>query len=298
MEIIADFQDLCGEGPRWNTSEQTLYWTDLLRPRLYRCRWADRKPEVLSERFQISGFVFNRPGGLLITNVSGIWLWDLESEPALIAEEHDGHKCIMNDCIADPEGRVFSGSYFRNPSTGDFDRVGCLFRVDYDGSVSVIDDGFRLSNGLGFSLDYKTLYFVDSADRVIYAYDRQLTDGTLSNRRVLVKVPATEGIPDGLTVDAEGYLWCAHWFGGCVIRYDPDGVVERRVEMPASQVSSVAFGGPEMADLFVTSAAKTDSLDIAPTGYDPDRMFTGGPVYRFNPGVQGRDQFFARIVKH
>lgn len=297
IEVIANFGDLCGEGPRWNSREQALYWTDLLRPRLYRCGWAERKPEILSQRFQVSGFVFNEAGGLVVTNVTGIWLWDLQSEPALIAREQDGHTCIMNDCIADPEGRVFSGSYFRNPSTGNFDRVGYLFCVDNDGSVSIVDEGFRLSNGLGFSLDHRTFYFVDSADRVIYAYDRRLTDGALSNRRVLVHVPATEGIPDGLTVDAEGYLWCAHWFGGCLIRYDPEGAVERRIEMPAAQVSSVAFGGPDLEDLFVTSAAKTDSLNIAPPGYDPNRMFTGGPVYRFKPGVQGRDQFFARIVK-
>ena len=295
FEVVADYQDICGEGPLWNTREQALYWTDLARRRFYRCAWADRRSEIVSENMQVSGFAFNEPGGYLVTNIKGIWIWDAKSEPILLAAEVDGHKCIMNDCVADPEGRVFSGSYRRNDH-GEFEQgAGCLFRVNTDGSVRIVDEGFQLSNGLGFSPDCSTLYFVDSAQRRIYSYDWQRGDGSIRNRRIFVEVPMSEGIPDGLTVDTEGYVWCAHWFGACVIRYDPDGKIERRIETPALQTSSVTFGGPDFTDMFLTSAAKTDSLSIAPTDYDPNRGYVGGPVYHLRPGVQGREEYRARI---
>ena len=108
--------------------------------------------------------------------------------------------------------------------------------------------------------------FADSAARRIYAYDYRRRDGAISNRRTFVTVPRDEGVPDGLTVDAEGFVWCAHWFGACVIRYDPDGKIERRIPIPASRTSSLAFGGPELTDIFVTSEAFTDSLPLAPLG--------------------------------
>ncbi len=297
IDVIADYQDLCGEGPLWDARAQALYWTDLARRRFYRYMWSDRRSEIVSEAMQVSGAAFNEPGGFLVTNVTGIWLWDLQSEPVLLAKEVDGHPCVMNDCIADPEGRVYSGSYYRNENREFEPGAGYLFRVDTDGSVHIVDEGFQLSNGLGFSPDSRTLYFVDSAERRIYSYDWQRRDGTLRNRRAFVTVPLSEGIPDGLTVDADGFLWCAHWFGACVIRYDPDGKIERHIKTPALQTSSVTFGGPDLAHMFLTSAAFTDSLSIAPPGYDPENGYVGGPVYHLQPGVQGREEYRARISK-
>ena len=298
IRVLADYGDQCGEGPLWESREQALYWTDLSRRRFYRYRWSERRAEIVSERLQVSGFAFNEPGGLVVTNVEGIWLWDMASDPVPLAKEVDGHRCMMNDCVADPEGRLFSGSYRRNPQTASFDPGGgCLFRVDTDGSVHIVDEGFTLSNGLGFSPDSRTMYYVDSGDRRIYAWDYRRSDGDVRNRRVFVQVPKTEGVPDGMTVDAEGFVWCAQWFGGCVVRYDPDGKVERRIEIPASQSSSVTFGGPDFTDMFMTSAAKLDSLPLAPTGYNPSGLFIGGPIYHLRPGVQGRDEYRARVKR-
>jgi sugar lactone lactonase YvrE len=297
IDVIADYGDLCGEGPLWDHREQALYWTDLARRRFYRYKWSDRRSEIVSESMQVSSYAFNEPGGFVVTNIAGIWLWDTKCEPTLLANEIDGHKCIMNDSIADPEGRLYSGSYLRDESGEFVEGVGCLFRVDTNGSVHIVDEGLQLSNGLGFSPDCRTLYFVDSAVRRIYSYDWQRANGTLRNRRVFVQVPRSEGIPDGLTVDAEGFIWCAHWFGGCVIRYDPDGKIERRVEIPALQSSSVMFGGPDFSDMFVTSAAKTDSLSLSPPGYDPGKGYVGGPVYHVKSDVQGREEYRANISK-
>jgi len=97
-------------------------------------------------------------------------------------------------------------------------------------------------------------------------------------------------------VDAEGFVWCAHWFGGCLTRYDPDGKRERKVIVPASQTSSLAFGGPDLDEIYVTSAAKPDSLVLAPTGYDPAQVFSGGPLYRFRCGIRGQVKHRSRIL--
>jgi len=294
-EIVADYGDLCGEGPLWNCAEQALYWTDIAGRRFYRCSWPDRRHEIVHQGFEVAGFAFNASGGFVVVNSSGIWLWDGAAERTLIADTADGHRCALNDCIADPSGRLFTGSLFWAPDRTDYER-GCLFRVETDGSVAVVDEGFGLSNGLGFSPDNRILYFTDSAERIIYAYDYRQQDGSLRNRRVFVRVPRDQGAPDGLTVDAEGLVWSAQWFGACVVRYDPDGREERRISTPAAQTSSVAFGGPELTDLFITSAAFSDALPLAPPGYSTENRNIGGQLYHLNAGIPGKPEHLARIA--
>jgi D-xylonolactonase len=117
----------------------------------------------------------------------------------------------------------------------------------------------------------------------------------LSNRRVFVRLNREEGFPDGLTVDSEGFLWCAHWFGACISRYDPDAKLERRLSLPAAQTSSLAFGGPDLKTIFVTSASLNNMLEIAPLGYDANKVFVGGRLYKMASDVQGRPEHRARI---
>jgi D-xylonolactonase len=139
------------------------------------------------------------------------------------------------------------------------------------------------------------MYFADSVARRIYAYDYDRRTGGLGNRRVLVRVPDNEGLPDGLTVDAEGFLWSAQWYGGCVVRYDPDGKEERRIRFPAKQVSSVAFGGKDLNDIFVTSAGKSWPSPVMPKSYDPVSGNFGGQLYCVNLGIQGKPDYRADI---
>jgi sugar lactone lactonase YvrE len=159
----------------------------------------------------------------------------------------------------------------------------------------VLDDGIHLANGIGFSPDATQLYFTDSAARIIYRYDYDVQSGAARNRSVLVRVPLDQGIPDGLAVDAEGFLWSAQWYGGCVVRYDPEGKVERRVITPAKQTSSLAFGGPNLDELFITSAAQHFPSPLVPPNYDPGWGCIGGPLYRLKAGIQGKPQFKARM---
>lgn len=293
MEIIANDGNLCGEGPHWDEHGQSLYWTDIDGRRFYRYLWRERRHELIHEGFTVNGFCIQQDGGFLVTNSEGAWLWNPGEAPNLLASEADGEECRLNDCLADPEGRVYSGSYHLNEdgtSPPSF-----LFRIDTDGSVQIADEGICFSNGLAFSPDCSTLYFTDLAARCIYAYDWRRSDGAVRNRRLFVRIDRSEGLPDGLTVDAEGFLWCAHWFGGCVTRYDPDGRRERKVKIPAAQSSSLAFGGPELDEVYVTSAALSNCLMLAPHGYDPAKVLVGGALYRFRSGVRGKLKFRSQI---
>jgi sugar lactone lactonase YvrE len=283
--VVADYRNLCGECPVWNSKDGTLEWIDCVGLKFFRLNWNSRQHSMVKENFAINGFRRNRPGGYVITNNEGIWLWNGDGSLALVAAEADGSKCQVNDCVADARGRLLTASYFYNPAA-DYE-LGKLILVDTNGHARVIDEGFHLANGLGFSPDGSNLYFADTAARRIYAYDYNLNAGAVENRRVLVQVPKDEGLPDGLAVDAEGYVWSAQWYGSCLVRYDPDGRVERRIPMPAKQVSSLAFGGPELTDVFITSAGQSETMPIMPPGYDPQTGNFGGPLYHVNLGIAG-----------
>jgi len=294
MEIVADYQDQCGECPVWDPAAAVLYWTDCAGRRFCRYHPESGTHEIVKEGLEINGFRLNEGGGFVVTNNSGIWLWDGSDTTRLIADHTGRERCQMNDCIADPAGRLLSGSWFYDANGGY--PLGNLMQVDTDGRVRVLDEGFHLANGLGFSLDYRTLYFTDSAGRRIYAYDYNPETGDARNRRILCQVPGHEGLPDGLTVDAEGFIWSAQWYGSCVVRYDPDGKVERRITTPAKQTSCMSFGGADFSDLFITSAARSEPMPVMPPGYDPNTGFFGGPLYRVATGVRGRAERRARIV--
>ena len=293
LTVIADNGDLCGEGPVWDSDTNTLFWTDCVGLRFYAFHESSGKHEVLQRGLEINGYALNRPSGYVIANNSGIWLWDGAENLRLVADQADGAKCQMNDAIADPEGRFFAGSLFYDTSKKY--ELGKLIRVDTDGTTHVVDEGIHLANGLAFSPDEKILYFTDSAARRIYAYDYDRSTGNIRNRRVLVQVSTSEGLPDGLTVDAEGFLWSAQWYGSCVVRYDPDGRLERRIDVPAKQTSSVAFGGRDLTDVFITSAAKTWPSPVMPDWYDAGSGYFGGRLYRINLGIPGRLDYKANI---
>ncbi len=294
LTVIADYGDLCGENPLWDETSSTLYWTDCAGLKFYRYSPGSGKHEVMKDGLEINGAAFNRPGGFVVSNNSGIWLWDGPDKMRLVASEVEGGKCQMNDAIADPAGRFLSGSWFYNPAQ-EYE-LGKLFSVDTNGKVNMLDEGIHLANGLGFSPDCRTLYFTDSVDRTIYAYDYDVKTGNVRNRRIFVKVSHDEGLPDGLTVDAEGFVWSAQWYGSCIVRYDPDGRLERRINTPAKQTSSLAFGGKDLTDIFITTAGRAEPMPVMPRGYDPNSGYIGGRLYCVNVGIKGKREFRANIA--
>lgn len=293
VSLIVDDGNLCGESPVWDADEQRLYWVDLAGRKFYGYDWKTKRREILFDDFEVSGCALDRSGGFTFINSAGVWLWNKQEPPTQLVGTLDDVKLQLNDCIADPEGRLLAGSSFYDASP-DYP-LGKLFCVQSNGSVQILDEGFHLANGLGFSPDAKTLYFTDSVTRTIYAYAYDPANGHARDRRVFVKVDDKSGLPDGLTVDAEGFVWSAEWYGSCISRYDPDGKLERRIQIPAKQTSSLAFGGPDLQDVFVTSASKSEPTPVMPPGYDPDSGYFGGGLFHLHLGIQGKLEYRTRF---
>ena len=284
-ELIADYACETGEGPLWHESEQRLYWLDIPRGRIFRYDPHSARHEMVFEGPDaIGGITVQDDGALLLLMARGaIKVWR-EGRPleTILEDIPEERGTRFNDVIADPRGRVFGGTM------GTRERPGKEYRLDADGSLHVVIDQVRTPNGMGFTPDRKRMYFTDTPDRKIYLFDYDAESGAITNQRVFVETeedPA-QGRPDGMTVDADGFVWSARWDGGCLVRYDPDGKEERRISFPAKKVSSVVFGGPDFTDMYVTTAGghikHTDGEHA-------------GALFRVNLGIKGVPEFVSRI---
>ena len=301
-ELVARHDHRVGEGPVWHPDEKRLYWLDIPTGRLFRYDPAADEDELaLSLDVELGGYTIQEDGSLLLFLSEGaVATWNPNGsnddgsgvgggEPAtddaleyVIDDIPAERNSRFNDVIADPEGRVFAGTM---PTDDD---LGSLYRIDPDGSYERVDDrGYDIPNGMGFTPDLESLHVTESEARTIYLFDYDRETGELSNRRSFTEVTGDEreGNPDGMTVDEEGCVWSARWGGGCVVRYDPDGVEIDRVDIPAPKASSVTFGGPENRDLYVTTAKGHDAEDDPPAG----------SVFRCQTAVAGVPEFRSRV---
>jgi sugar lactone lactonase YvrE len=278
----------------WDSKTNELFWSDMLGGFILRYSPKSGIVEKIAEGKNVSGMALRKNGGLVCACHQGVYVWDTKKGYQLIADTHNGDILNSNDAIADAAGRFLFGSTFYGPNLTEYP-LGKLFKIERDGSISVLEEGVHLSNGLGFSSDNKIMYYTDTVLRTIYSYDYNLKYGSISNKRIFVKIPDNEGIPDGMTVDAEDHVWSAQWYGSCIVRYDPDGKIDRRLELPVKQVSSLIFGGEDLTDIYVTTAARSVHLHIAPKGYDFNASGIGGPVYRYNLGIKGKAEYYADI---
>jgi len=294
-DVISDAPYRCGECPMWDYKNDVFYWSDMLAGRLFKYDPATGVVSTVAEGKNVSGFTMNGGGGFACATHQGLYLWNSADGWKELATHFGGQPLHSNDASADAEGRFIFGTTFYDQTVGDDYIKGRIYSVATNGSVKILDDGFHLPNGIGFSPDNKYIYVTDTVPRVIYRYDYNLETGDVSNRRTAVKIPANEGIPDGMTVDSEGYIWSAQWYGGCVVRYDPDGKEERRIDVPSGQTSAVVFGGSDLKDLYVTSAAEVVRLSAAPKGYDFDAPHNGS-LYRFHLDIAGLPEHYANIA--
>jgi D-xylonolactonase len=280
-ELLADYRCHTGEGPLWHPDERRVYWVDIPAGRLYRYDPATGHHEQVYEGEPIGGFTIQADGALLLFQSRGaVRRWQ-HGEVTTILDGIPGEEdSRFNDVIADPAGRVFCGT-MATPT-----HAAKLYRLDTDGTIAPVVDGVAISNGLGFTPDRQRVYYTDSTPRTISLFDYDEATGALGNRRLFVRTPEGEGIPDGLTVDAEGYVWSARWDGGCLVRYAPDGAEERRYTFPAAKVSCATFGGDDYRDIYVTTAG----------GYDKEANGPGaGALFRVDLGVRGVPEFFSRV---
>ncbi len=224
VDLVTDEQNLCGEAPLWDHRESCLFWVDQDNPGLFKYSPVENRVYTLDRSVQISGITLNRRGGLVAGGRNGLFIWDEDHTCRTILDTYEGMPLVFNDLIAGPGGRIYGGTLYWGESG--MVKKGNLYRVEPDGTVEVEDEGMILSNGLAFSTDNRTLYFSDSGCRSIFSYDVNPESGGLSHRRVFASFFEDEGIPDGITADAEGFIWAALWYGGEIVRIDPDGDYE------------------------------------------------------------------------
>ena len=282
-ELIADYQCVTGEGPLWHPLDKRLYWTDIHTGRMFRYDPLSGKHEQFYEGDKVGGFTIQADGGLLLFGAGGsIRTWKQGRTSTLIHEIPAEVDSRFNDVIADPTGAVFCGT-MSSP-----DHAGRLYRLDQSGNLTKVLDGVGTSNGMGFTPDGEHMYYTDTRKREIYIFRYNPYSGSISHRQVFVRVPdeESEGGPDGMTVDADGYVWSARWDGGCLVRYTPDGIEERRVRFPAKKVSSVTFAGEDCTDMYVTTAGGNDKGANGPGA---------GALFRINLGIKGVPEFLSRV---
>ena len=206
IEIVSNQNTLCGEGPLWDATNHRMLWVDIEQALIFEYRLADEQTSVLSRDLPASGLAMNHDGRLVIASAKGICLLGKEGHATTVLENPEGGDYYFNDITAGQNGRLYAGAAHWNDSG--MQRLGCLYLIDKDGSVRAVDEGIKLSNGLGFSPDNRTFYYADSSARKIYAYDVATETGSLANKRTFVDVPVEDGLPDGLTIDAESFVWC------------------------------------------------------------------------------------------
>jgi D-xylonolactonase len=267
------------EGPR--TDEQNrLYFSDVRGGGVFRRNPDGRIETLIAERKSVGGIALNEGGGLVVTG-TGLAYWDERSGRIRdIFTEWEGKPLFgLNDLTTDDNGCIWVGSFGCDINKFDFKTTpppGSLFRIDPPGKVTKLWEGIEVTNGLGFSPDRKLLYHSDSTTRAVWAYEVR-SDQTVSDRRLFARLP--EGMPDGLTIDAEGGVWVAVVGGpGELVRFKSDGIADRRVKVPAKTVTSVAFGGPDMRDLYAVTANNSNNRELKGTVFRTRSDIPGLPV--------------------
>jgi sugar lactone lactonase YvrE len=249
---VVDCRNTLGEVPVWDVAEQALYWVDIegcLLQRFEPSTGAIRQWR-LSER--VCALALRKSGGIVLALASGFVFFDPPTGniERLAAPEADRPNNRMNDGKCDRRGRFWAGTMDDRLTAP----TGALYRLDPDLSCHCMESGIGISNSLAWSPDDRVFYFADTLRRTIFAYDFDLASGAISRRRVFADCADQPGSPDGSTIDAEGYLWNAQWDGWRLVRYAPDGRVDRVVALPVQKPTSCMFGGPDLATLYVTSA--------------------------------------------
>jgi len=298
-ELLLDARADLAEGPAWAAASGLLYWIDIRVGWLHVFRPREKADMVFDLGESVGCVAPRRSGGLVLGLRGGFALLDALSFPRYFPQKSDRPSARLealhlsnpephlpgnrfNDGKCDPAGRFLAGTM----DDAEKEACGSLYSLGPDGQVKTLLSGTRISNGLAWSPDYHTLYFVDTPTRTIMMYDYALTSGGISNPRPLLTIPAELGWPDGMTSDIEGMLWVAMWGGARLTRWNPaTGKLVKEIPIPALNVTSCVFGGPDMTDLYVTTARKD---------MDPDQLWQyplSGGLFRLQTNIHGMPTF-------
>ena len=286
VELVLDAKARLGEGAVWDAHRQLLYWVDIEGHEVHVFDPARRHDRSFALGDSVGTVVPRQKGGLALTLGRAFAALDLETRTVSVLAEPEEERVRLgnrfNDGKCDPRGRFWAGTMAVSEAAA----AGGLYRLDPDLRVHRMLDDVSISNGIVWSARADLMYYIDSPTREVAVFDYDDATGAIDNRRVAVRLPARHGWPDGMTMDAEGLLWIAEWDGGSVSRWDPaTGKLVRRVKLPVSRVTSCAFGGPDLDELYVTTA--WSRLLPAARRSQP----AAGGLFRVRPGVRGVPAF-------
>ncbi|MGD0422059.1 MAG: SMP-30/gluconolactonase/LRE family protein [Candidatus Bathyarchaeia archaeon] len=282
VRLILDSHAVLGEGAIWDEKKRRLYWVDIDLGLVHVYDPVTGRDRSINVGQPVGTVVPRASGGLILAVRDGFMSLDERTGRTTLLAAPEGHNAEnrFNDGKCDPAGRFWAGTMEAPAGKG------VLFRLDKDLSVHRMLDGIRCSNGIVWSQDKNTMYYIDTPTMKIDAFDYNLKTGAISNRRAVVSVAEEHGHPDGMTIDAEGKLWVAHWDGWCICRWDPStGNLIQKVTLPVAQPTSCAFGDQNLDRLYVTSASC--ELDADALAKQP----TAGGLFQFKPGVRGVSAF-------
>jgi sugar lactone lactonase YvrE len=275
-ELVLDARAVIGECPLWDSRVGVLWWVDIPAGVVHRYEPSHAVDYTINVGQDVGAVALRSQGGLVLALRNGFAVLDGDGAVASIARlDEDDPRLRLNDARCDSRGRLWSGTLRDDFASG----VAALYRLDPDHSLHRMLDGVTISNGLDWSPDGAILYYADSATGAVDAFDFDVERGILGSRHQIVQLPLDLGIPDGLTVDVEGFLWIAVFGGGQVRRHAPDGRLDTVIELPVRWVTSCGFGGSNLERLYVTSGRERD----------PDAALAGG-LFCAEPGVRGRPQ--------
>lgn len=285
-KLILDAQAMLGEGAIWQPAEKKLYWIDIEGKALHIFDPVSTEDKVFPVGERIGTVVPVAGGGALVALQNGIHRIDTKTgKLQFVINPLPDANLRFNDGKVDPSGRFWVGSLALDSRR----RGASLYRFDPDGTIHTMLDSVSISNGIVWSADKKTMYYNDTPTMTVQAFDYDDKTGDISNGRIAVRIPKGIGAPDGMTIDKEGKLWVALWGGGCVARFDPmTGELLQKINVPAPNVSSCAFGGDNLETLYITTAR---------AGMTPDKLKEfphSGGLFAVRPGVKGVPAFFYR----
>ncbi|MBM84798.1 MAG: hypothetical protein CMM47_02095 [Rhodospirillaceae bacterium] len=280
VELVVNSQDQIGEGPIWDTQANILYWVDIMGEKVQSFDPATNCHSQIPIGQAVGTVVPRSSGGLMLATQHGFA--HLDNETHQLRMIHDPENDLpgnrFNDGKCDPAGRFWAGTMSFQVT----DKAGSLYCMDTNQKVRKVLEDVTVSNGIAWSHDHKTMYYIDSPTYVVKSYDYDIASGQITNERVLLTIPSEMGAPDGMALDAKGRLWIAHYGGSKVCCWDPEtGHIVQTIETPVSQVTACAFGGPELETLYITSG--TQGLNAEQLKKEP----YAGALLSVQPGCQG-----------
>ncbi len=288
-KLLFDNKALLGEGPIWNHETQQLYWIDIESKQLHLYTPETNEDNFFDVGERIGTVVPIESGGALVALENGIHSMDLQSGNLTFITNPLEEGIRFNDGKCDPLGRFWVGSMHLQAEKN----ASALYMMDENQQITQKLDSVTISNGIIWSLDNKTMYYIDTPTREVRAFDYDISTGTISSPRVMISIPQERGAPDGMTIDEEGMLWIGHWGGGIVGRYDPaSGEMIQKIEVPALNVTACAFGGENLDKLYITTAS------IGMNEEQQQEYPEAGGLFVAEPGVRGVPADFYRGLEN